>query len=408
MLNRRTLLTRSALISLSPLAPAFLSRAFADQAAERDGRILVVVQLDGGNDGLNTVIPFADENYARFRPELRIPVAKVLKINDEVGLHPSLKPAAQLVEDGRMTIIQGVGYPNPNRSHFRSMAIWHTAQPDADDKGEYGWLGRAIDSHKSGPRAAADAVFVGDQPVPQALLGRRATAVSLNSQGDLQLAASVVPAALSPDERSEELGAYVERVVDRSFLTARQLAELSAPGSLHAGYPSSNLARQLSLASLLIKTGAGARVYYVSQPGYDTHAGQLATHPRLLEEFSSSVKAFLDDLVAARLADRVLLLAFSEFGRRVEENAGAGTDHGAAGPVFLAGPAAVGGVVGQHPSLADLDDGDLKMGLDFRGIYASLLDDWLRIPAKPVIADDFQCPALFPRNSALPTSGRHG
>jgi uncharacterized protein (DUF1501 family) len=157
----------------------------------------------------------------------------------------------------------------------------------------------------------------------------------------------------------------------------------------------SNLARQLSLIARLIKTGAGARVYYVSQPGYDTHSDQLGTHQRLLGEFSTSVKAFLDDLAIANLADRVLLLAFSEFGRRVAENASAGTDHGAAGPVFLAGPAAVGGVIGPHPSLGDLDDGDSKMGLDFRGIYASLLRDWLRIPAKPVIPGEFPCPRLF-------------
>lgn len=405
MLTRRSFMTQSALISLSPLAPAFLSRAFANQPAQPDERILVVVQLDGGNDGLNTVIPFADENYARFRSELRIPTADVLNVNDEVGLHPSLKPVADLVEDGRMTIIQGVGYPNPNRSHFRSMAIWHTARPDAEDNGGYGWLGRAVDSSKPAPRAAADAVFVGGQSMPRALWGRRIKAISLNSEGDLQLAPSVVPAAFSRDERSEELAAYLERVVDQSFQTARRFRELPATPSKpsDASYPPSDLARQLSLISLLIKAGAGARVYYISQPGYDTHAGQLGTHLRLLRTFSASVKAFLDDLAAAKLADRVLLLAFSEFGRRVEENASAGTDHGAAGPVFLAGPAATGGIIGRHPSLSDLDDGDLKMALDFRGIYASLLQDWLRIPANPVIPGDFRCPPLFPQNPSLPT-----
>lgn len=401
MLHRRGFLTKSALISLSPLAPAFLSRAFAGEPAQPDERILVVVQLDGGNDGLNTVIPFADENYARFRTKLRIATADVLKLDDEVGLHPALKPAAELMQDGRMTILQGVGYPNPDRSHFRSMAIWHTARPDVDDKGLYGWLGRAIDSSKPGPRAAADAVFVGDQTMPRALSGRRIKAISLNSERDLQLAASVVPAAPSADAEAEELAAYLERVVDQSFVTARRFQELSAaaPNASGIGYPASNLARQLSLISRLIKTGTGARVYYVSQPGYDTHSDQVGTHQRLLGEFSTSVKAFLDDLAAANLADRVLLLAFSEFGRRVAENASAGTDHGAAGPMFLAGPATVGGVIGRHPSLGDLDDGDLKMGLDFRGIYASLLGDWLRLPAKPVIPGEFPCPRLVRESS---------
>ena len=404
MFNRRSFLARSALISLTPMVPGFLARSLADQPATSDERILVVLQLDGGNDGLNTVVPFADENYARFRRRLRIPTAEILKLNGEVGLHPAMKAAAEMVNDGRLTVIQGVGYPNPDRSHFRSMAIWHQGRMDAVENSGYGWLGRALDTATANPDAGADAVFVGPQAVPRALWGRQSRILSRDQESDLALPAEWKSRASAPmtTRDADDLTGYVERVVDRSYQTARQLSEQArfAKKKLTTSYPATNLARQLSLISQMIKNEMAARVYYVSQPGYDTHQGQAGDHERLLQTLSEALRAFFDDLAAAKLQDRVVLMAFSEFGRPVEENETAGTDHGAAGPVFLAGPATVGGIVGRHPSLTDLDDGDLKMSLDFRAIYASLIQDWLQIPSNALRPTDFPCPPLFQRPTA--------
>ena len=200
---------------------------------------------------------------------------------------------------------------------------------------------------------------------------------------------------------ADELSGFVERVLDRSYDTARQINEQSqhAAKAMSPSYPDTDLARQLSMISLMIKNEMAARVYYVSQPGYDTHSGQAGSHQRLLQTFAEATKSFFDDLKSAGLQDRVVLLAFSEFGRRVQENESAGTDHGAAGPVFLVGPATVGGVIGTHPSLTDLDDGDLKMNLDFRGVYAAILQQWLKIPGESVVAGDFDCPTLFKSSS---------
>lgn len=396
MFNRRSFLSRSALLSLSPLVPSFLSRSLANESAKRDDRILVVLQLDGGNDGLNTVIPFADENYARFRPQLRIPTADALKLNSDVGLHPAMRSVNAMASEGRFTILQGVGYPNPDRSHFRSMAIWHQGCLDAEANSGFGWLGNALDHSQANRSTSAEAVSVGNQTPPLAMLGRHTQVVSLNRESDLLLPAGFQSYS-SATTSGSELNNYVQHVLDHSYQTSRQLsasAQANAKG-MPSSYPDTELARQLSLVSLLIKTEAAARVYYISQPGYDTHVGQPATHARLLQTFSDAVKSFFDDLAASKLQDRVTLLAFSEFGRRVEENDGIGTDHGAAGPVFLAGPATVGGIVGRHPSLTDLDDGDLKMSLDFRAIYARVLKDWLQISVGSTTTVDLPCPPLF-------------
>jgi len=406
---RRSFLARSALISLAPLAPGFLARSLADQPAGPDERILVVLQLDGGNDGLNTVVPFADDDYARFRRRLCIPTSEILKVNGEVGLHPAMTAASEMVKEGRLTIVQGVGYPNPDRSHFHSMAIWHQGRTDAEENSGYGWLGRALDSATANPDAGADAVFVGDQAVPRALWGRQSRIISRDQESDLALPAewkARAPARTTTLDAGDltdvdDLTGYVERVVDRSYQTARRWSEQArvAKKDLATKYPATDLARQLSLISQMIKNEMAARVYYVSQGGYDTHQSQAGTHERLLQTLSDALGAFFDDLAAAQLQDRVVLMAFSEFGRRLEENETVGTDHGAAGPVFLAGPATVGGIIGRHPSLTELDEGDLKMSLDFRAIYASLLQDWLHISSSALRAGDFPCPALFRRPS---------
>lgn len=389
MPTRRRFLQQSALVSLAPLVPGFLSLSARAAEVKPDERILVVIQLDGGNDGLNTVIPFADEEYARHRRELRIAPDKVLKLSDKIGLHPQMKGAAKLFEEGQLAVVQGVGYPNPNRSHFESMSIWHHARLNADDHDGIGWLGRAADAARRDATNSADAIYLGAETVPVALRGRRAQAVAFERESDLKLSADV-SATPGASATKDDLNAFVERTVDQSFEAARKFGESSAASSGDgAKYPGSKLAQKLKLASRLIKLGGGTRIYFASQSGYDTHAAQLYPHSQLLDEFSSALRAFMQDLQASQLAERVLVMAFSEFGRRVEENGSAGTDHGCAGPMFLAGPSVRAGLIGDHPSLTDLDQGDLKMSTDFRQVYASLLQGWLGVAAPQVLGQEF-------------------
>jgi uncharacterized protein (DUF1501 family) len=394
MLTRRSLLTRSALLSLTPAVPGFLSRTALAARPERDARVLVVVQLDGGNDGINTVVPFGDADYARYRRELRIASHRVCKLTDNVGLHPGMRPAADLVQDGRLAIVQGVGYPNPDRSHFRSMTIWQTGRPENSGADVHGWLGRALDGIGPGsPSRAAlgpGAVFVGERDLPRAVRGRRTVTASFADSADLALAIPLAAGAANAPAAGDDLASFVERTVTSAYRTAEQLSgAVGQKTGASAGYPACELGRHLELVARSIKAGATARVYYVIQSGYDTHALQLPTQAQLLGEFSQSLRAFQSDLAAAGLADGVLLLAFSEFGRRPAENGSLGTDHGTAGPVFVAGAQCRAGLIGETPRLGELVDGDLRWSIDFRRVYATLLDRWLGVPAEVILGDRF-------------------
>lgn len=389
MLSRRQFILRSSsLISLSPLVPSMFCQAVRAATAEPDGRVLVVIQLDGGNDGLNTVVPFADDGYAKARVKLRLETNKLHKLDDHIGLHPQMRSAKALFDDGRLAVVQGVGYPNPNRSHFRSMRIWQTASMDSESHNSYGWIGQSLDGVSADNRSGeGSAIYVGDDQTPVALWGRRSTATALSRSEDLSLQRdfSEAMSASSPKDAVAPTGDSTQQFVTREVLSAYAEAEqfsrreLTAKDDRITKYPDNGLAQRLSLVAKMLKSGSHARVFYASQSGYDTHASQIYTHANLLGELSSALKAFLDDLKAAKLDDRVLVLAFSEFGRRVKENDSQGTDHGAAGPVFLAGPGVKAGLHGKTPSLTDLDDGDMKSSVDFRSVYAAILDRWLNV-----------------------------
>jgi len=407
MLSRRYFLKGSALVAFAPVVPAFIPRMAEAAGADRDGRILVVIQMDGGNDGINTIVPFDDDGYGRNRRSLRIGPRELLKLNTHVGVSFAMQDAYDLYNDGRLAIVQGVGYPNPNRSHFESMAIWHTARPKDTNEEQRGWIGRAFDAAPrpklAETRADPDAIFVGPEVMPKALVGRRINAVAMSRVEDLTLRLPVAPKNTNAPSQREPSGsaagaptpdvaAFVRRRVLEAYGTATALADAnksSAAGS-EARYPGGELATRLRLISRLIKSGGGTRVFYASQPGYDTHGAQRLQQDRLLGEFSSALKAFLEDLKSNGLDDRVLVMAFSEFGRRVTENDSAGTDHGTAGPVFIAGGRVKAGLVGPTPDLTDLEDGDLKVSTDFRRIYATLLTEWLNAPANEVLGGDFQ------------------
>jgi uncharacterized protein (DUF1501 family) len=409
MLSRRSFLTTtvrsSALVALAPTVPEFLVQTARAAPPARDGRVLVVVQLDGGNDGINTVVPFTDEGYAKHRTALRLPTTRLIKLSNAVGLHPALAPLGKLFEAGGLAVVQGVGYPNPSRSHFKSMAVWHTANADLPrDKGDYedaqtkaalGWIGRAFDGEKKPPGGGPSAVYVGADSLPVALRGRRSEAATLTRLEDslLNRRPDVIPDGGAADDG--DLAAFVRRRTLEAYATSDRMAEVVKGRDAGGSYPATALSERLRLVARLIKAGTGARVFYVTQRGYDTHTGQSSLHAELLAEFAGAVSAFHDDLAAAHLGERVALMAFSEFGRRVQENGDKGTDHGTAGPVFLAGSAVKGGLIGKTPNLLDLDGGDLKAGVDFRRVYATVLEDWLGLTAKAALGEEFEPLPLF-------------
>jgi uncharacterized protein (DUF1501 family) len=397
-------LAAAPLVALAPTVPLFVARAARAGKNATPGRMLVVVELVGGNDGLNTIVPFADEGYAKHRPSLRLPREQLIRVSDEVGLHAALKHLSRVWEDGHLAIVQGVSYPNPSRSHFVSRGVWHTARRDPGREQGVGWLGRGLAGASD---RLAPAVYVGDGTVvPVALRGRLRSCVSVGLPEECRLAAELPrggPAALSSpgESRGDDLLAYARRAA----LDASTAADLFADLKLASGgpqYPATPLGRHLQVVARAIKAGLRASTYYVTQGGggvgegsYDTHAGQLPVHAGLLAELAEGWAALLNDLRVSQLEDRVALVAFSEFGRRVEENSSGGTDHGTAGPVLLAGGRVRGGLVGATPRLLDLEGGDLKGSLDFRRVYASVLEDWLGVPAEAALGGTFAPLPLF-------------
>jgi uncharacterized protein (DUF1501 family) len=382
MLTRRGFLKSASLLALAPTLPAFLAKTARAANPLKDSRVLVVVQLDGGNDALNTVVPHADPEYAKLRPSLKLAAKDVVKVTEAVGLHPSLRPLGGLLEKGRLAVLPGVTYPNPNRSHFRSMAIWHTAKFDPEEHKGYGWLGRALDA------GGGSSALVGGGTVPTALRARRSAALSLTRPDDLLLSDAATAKQSVASETTDDLLSFVRRQAVDGYGAAVKMGKLTQ--SSDTNYPGTRLAERLRLAAGLLKSDLGARVLYTLQGGYDTHAAQNFTHSNLLREFAGAVQAFFADLDQAKLSERVVLLAFSEFGRTIKENGSAGTDHGTTGCVFIAGAGVKGGLIGEMPSLTELEQGEPKMTTDFRRIYASVLDGWLNCPSEGVLGGKFE------------------
>jgi len=374
MITRRSFLKTSSLLALSSTVPLFVARSLRGAAPSKDARVLVVVELDGGNDALNTIIPHKDENYAKLRPKLKIDPKNLVKLTDSLGLHQALKPFDTLLQAGQLAVIPGVGYPNPNRSHFESMAIWQTARLGPEERKGYGWLGRALDP------SAGNLFSVGGE-VPAALRGRRSTAIAFKRIDEVLLSDATASRAGIGPESSDDLLGFVRRQATDAHAAAEKLSRLKGDNS-GPGYPQTALAERLKLVARLLKADVEARVFYTQQSGYDTHSQQLFAHSGLLGSFAGAVAAFFADLKESKLADRVTLMAFSEFGRTIKENGSAGTDHGTAGAMFVAGPTVKGGVVGSMPNLTDLEKGEPKMTTDFRMVYAALLRGWLGLPAE--------------------------
>lgn len=371
--------------------PGVWRQAASAAEGRADLPILVVVELTGGNDGLNTVVPHADDVYHRSRPKLRIEPSKVLRLDDRVGLHPSMTDLHKLWDAGELAIVQGVGYPEPNRSHFRSMEIWQSGT--LGDAAPAGWLGRAADA-----APVLRPCHVGPQAVPLAILGRRVVPQSLASIADYQLvpgAELIETAGPGGGGGDAVLDAIRQRYSSARELSAR-LAKLPAQAAPPHQADEKPLAGRLETVRRLIEADAGFRVYYTALGGFDTHAAQQYQHQQLLQQLAQGVAGFLAALKASRLSERVVVLVFSEFGRRLKENASAGTDHGTCAPLFLAGKPVKGGLVGPPPDLSRLDEtGDPRFAIDFRDVYATVLRKWLGVDPEPILGQRDEARVLF-------------
>jgi uncharacterized protein (DUF1501 family) len=426
--TRREFLRRTVLgSSLAWTVPAFLANTFSALQAEaadsaiqtptgKDATILVVLQMAGGNDGLNTVVPYANDFYHRARPTLGLKTENVLKLNGDIGLHGAMKGFKELYDGGQLSVIQGVGYPNPNRSHFRSTEIWQTAS-DSDQIEKNGWIGRYFDNACPGADPAVG-VVIGNQ-LPESFFAAKPKGIVFNNPQNYRFMANGAATEESykklnelemssplPDDNSggsiamlpagmPMTGGRAVDFISRTALDAQHSSDevraIAARVQNQAVYPGSQLGGSLKMVAKLIGGGLPTRIYYVSQGGYDTHTNQLNSQQRLLGDLGDSVKAFTDDLKAQGNLGRVLVMTFSEFGRRVSENANGGTDHGAAAPMFIVGDKVKAGLLGHYPSLApqDLYQGDVKYNVDFRSVYAGVLENWLKTPSTPILGRQF-------------------
>jgi uncharacterized protein (DUF1501 family) len=373
------------------------SRALAQTATgAADDRVLVIVNFQGGNDGLNAVVPFGMPAYYKYRPSLAIPQNDVLRIDNTIGLNPELKPLKAMYDKGNVALVQGVGYPKPDFSHFRSTEIWQTAAPE-----KYvstGWLGRYLDAADLPPDNLFNAIAISDV-LPEVLVADKvdvAAIAQLNGYG----LTSDRKGGVGRDEfhaftqdgsvpfRSPYL-AQVASIEDHAQRGAEELPKLIAGYTPAATYPATPFGRSLALAAQIIGTKLGTRVLFVQLGSFDTHTTQKVTQDRLLADFANGMSAFYDDLAAHNNDKRVLTMTFSEFGRRVAENGSRGTDHGSAAPLFVIGGNVKGGVYGAHPSLDDLDNGNMRFTTDFRSVYATVLEKWLKRPSAPIVGSGF-------------------
>ncbi|MFQ5730772.1 MAG: DUF1501 domain-containing protein [Planctomycetaceae bacterium] len=443
MHSRREFLERSlkgsSLFAMGAAVPMFVAdTAQAAQAGKES--VLVVVQLTGGNDGLNTVVPYEDDEYHKARPTLGLKKKEIIAIKDGIGFNKSLRGLSELYQNDSLAIVQGVGYPNPNRSHFESMDVWNTGDPKR--KLGNGWLGRGLALLKS-KSTGIPAFHIGDGDLPLALKGSAAGVPSLNTDKPfgLDLGGEFVGKNFSghehdhgfdPELRSKDhkqpaksgkrLAARKQLVNDVAkyapsddgglldFVKQTSLTTYASVDRLQklmkedfklperyryrrfgGGDDDNSLTFELTLAARMIRAGFGTRIFYLTFDGFDTHGSQRATHDGLLGTLAEAIGNFFRELKQSGNDKRVLLLTFSEFGRRVKENGSKGTDHGAGSCLFVAGPSVKTGLVGKHPSLKrdDLDRGDLKFHTDFRRVYATLLDEWLDCDSRRVFGEKF-------------------
>lgn len=383
--SRRTFLQLAALAGGSLLTAP---RAWASPFATTGDRRLVLLFLEGGNDGLNTVVPYGDDLYHQARPKLRLTPPAATRIDEHLALHGELAPWMPLLEDGRLSVVQGVGYARPNLSHFVSRDIWHSGQRDiwqdeatAQRVVATGWVGRATAARADG----LPPVALGTAEAPLLLKGPERDGLTVRGLG--ALAAGRDP--LQPEAMPEPMGgaepqpgplARMRATAEDALATARRLREAAAKIPAGEGYRNTGLGLRLREMARLVRIEQGPPVLWTRIGGFDTHALQAGTHAALLRQVGEATRAFVDDLATDGTLDRTLLLIYSEFGRRVHENGSAGTDHGTAGPVFALGGGLQGGLLGAAPDLTELPGGNLKVQHDFRALFSEVAGDWLGWP----------------------------
>ena len=384
------------LLAFSQFAPSFLvqSTLAATPAPEKDRSILVLVQLAGGNDGLNTVIPYEDPEYYRLRPTLGIKKTEALRLDDHLGLHPSLSALHTLMQEGRAGIIQNVGYPNPNHSHFRSSEIWETGS-ESNQFLPTGWIGRFLDNDCGGAPGTAGtggdpvAVHVTNE-LPQSFQGDKPhSTFGLRGGGrgnNKENLAFLEKLVKEDDHQANANASFLRATMMDALVTEQRVQKTIGSYRAESAYPGNNFAQSLRNVASLIAAGMSTRVYFVSLGGFDTHSNQANNHANLLRNLSEGLAAFQKDLVAKKLDSQVLTMTFSEFGRRPNENESRGTDHGTAAPLFIMGSQIKGALHGTPPSLNNLPKNqDLAFSTDFRQVYATVLDKWFSCPTDQVL-----------------------
>lgn len=402
--TRREFLTRSGqgvgLLAFGAFAPEFLVRSAraATPAPEKDRSVLVLVQLAGGNDGLNTLVPFEDAHYHRLRPTLAIARDQVLRVSDSAGLHSACGALHRMFHDGKLAVVQNVGYPNPNRSHFRSTEIWETASA-SDEFAATGWVGRFLDHACAGqPADAHDPVAVHvTNGVPQSFLSQATHPTfglvpgggSRRDNEDTRRMLESMAGAGAPPAAADNTGFLRQALMD-TLVTERKVQRILGDYRPGSPYPATPFAASLRNVAALVAARLPTRVYFVSLSGFDTHSNQAGQHAALMTQLSEGLAAFQRDLESHRLADQVTTMTFSEFGRRPSENDSRGTDHGTAAPLFVMGTKVKGGLHGTPPSLQLERNQDLTFSTDFRQVYATAVERWLGSPADGIIGRGFK------------------
>lgn len=384
-MKRRDFIKQSALASAGLLLPSFLS-ASSSFAPLKDKKRLVVIQLSGGNDWLNTIVPFKNELYYKLRSKIALNRDKVIPLANDLALHPSLKALHSIFDANEMAVINNVGYPDPDRSHFRSMAIWHTASA-GNEYLNHGWIGRFLDRECTNAFEAIEA----DNDLSQALKGEKLCGIAVKNlkflynelrqpfYNDLVTAAAKQTAAGGNQE-------YLYRLLSQTSSGIEYVFDKNKLVSNSREYPKDGFSHQLKNIASLIAAESSTKIYYISLNGFDTHVNQTTRHEKLLTTYSEGLSTFISNLKELNKWDDTLIMTFSEFGRRVEENASAGTDHGTAGNVLLFGKnLKKKGIINELPDLVNLDDGDLKYTVDFRSIYKDVLGNWMGADAEKII-----------------------
>ena len=392
IIKRKEFLQVGSLASASLMVPKFL-KAFEEKSMVSAGnKVLVILQLSGGNDGLNTVIPYRNDIYYKSRPKLGIEKSKVLSLTDEVGLHPALSGLKDLYSDGSLSILNNVGYPNPDRSHFRSMDIWHSAS-DSRDYWNTGWLGRYLDAQCKGCDKPTYALEL-DDTLSLAMKGEEAKAIAMKDPKRLFGTANQrffkEVMQNHKDEPGEQPVDYLYKTMAETISSADYIFEKSKLRPSKGEYPKTDLGQNLKTIASLIFSDINTKVYYVSLGSFDTHINQQFQQQNLFTQMNDAIKSFVKDLKANNRFEDVMLMSFSEFGRRVSQNASGGTDHGTANNMFfISGGLKKKGLINEMPNLADLEAGDLKYNVDFKNVYATVLKNWLKSDDAAILKNNY-------------------